>query len=508
MINVGIDLGTSYSLIGHLNPHGVPALFPDFHNSNAFHTPSVAYVGPDGCLVGDVLEELLEDEPGLDVARHTKLLLGKQQTLFNDHLERKWSPESISALILKKLQKDAESFSNEQIESAVIAVPAQFNDSQRKATRNAAKMIDLNVVKIIEEPVAAATYYGLQETTKDQTIFVYDLGGGTFDSSILQTSQDGLFVLSTEGTNSIGGKVFDETIMDYIAKDFYQCHNFDPLDDPIANFQLRKFSEEVKVRLSKPGSGRIKKTILLTGKAYDFLMTRSQFNKLIEKYISQTIDVCNSCLEGASLDWPYIDRIIFTGGSTLIPAIQNRVAIESKLPPGKIILQQPHQAVTYGASLIAADLATNQKERSVIQQIAPYDLGIRVWDRNTGSPGVKNLIKRNSPLPAIHNATFYTNRNNQKRMVFELCQTRGANGTETEEVSLGHFAFGPIKNPKKNYPVEIKIEYDIEGIVKVTAKDARTGEEMKQILQDDTTDEDSTELFQQREYLMNIRVNE
>ena len=210
---LGIDLGTTFSLVSYMNSQSLPALFPDYHDANEFRTPSVVHISEEGCFVGQSLEEVLEDEPGLSQARFFKLDMGVEESVYSDHLERDWLPESLSALVLKKLMRDVEAFLHEEVNGVVITVPANFNDAQRTATKHAAFLAGLPAPTLIEEPIAAATYYGFSEKGGEQTLFVYDLGGGTFDATVLQSSPEGLYALATEGTNKIGGKGIDELIM-------------------------------------------------------------------------------------------------------------------------------------------------------------------------------------------------------------------------------------------------------------------------------------------------------
>ena len=204
MLYLGIDLGTTFSLVAYMNDHGQPTLFPDFHNANEFRTPSVVHIGTEGCFVGTAVEEILDDEPGLNHARFFKLAMGNNQAIFTDHLNRYWWPQSLSALVLKKMLQDVETFAQDEVGGALITVPANFNNAQRRATREAAQMAGLQRVKLLDEPVAAATFYGFNHKGKEQTLFVYDLGGGTFDATVLQVGDQGLYSFATAGRNQHG----------------------------------------------------------------------------------------------------------------------------------------------------------------------------------------------------------------------------------------------------------------------------------------------------------------
>jgi len=507
MIHLGIDLGTTYSVVAYVNAHGVPTLFPDKHDANEFRTPSVVHIDGNTCLVGTPLELLLEDEPGLQQARFVKLLMGDNDNVYIDSLKREWKPEGISALILKKLHLDVQTFSAEDVMLTVIAVPANFGDAQRRATRHAAQLAGVNKVQLVEEPVAAATFYGFSEKAGDQTLLVYDFGGGTFDATVLQTAADGLYALATDGSNEIGGKSIDDLIMQQIANEFLRVHKINLYGDVASETELRRVAQEIKLALNKPGKGQVQKTLLLAGRTVDFMLTRSQLNALIEPLIDETITICERCLSGAGFNWAPVDKILLTGGSSLMPLVTEKLLLASGKSPDAIVCRQPHQAVAYGAALIAEQLAAKEEGKQSgqgLQSISSYDLGLRIFDKKLGGLTVKPLIRRNAPLPAEHNTTFYTTRHDQSRMVIEVVQQKGESNDVT---SLGHFAFGPIRNPRKNYPVEITLKYDEEGLVKVTAKDTETGEVMEQIIEDGEG-EGLAHLTEHREWVNSLRINE
>jgi len=504
MIHIGIDLGTTFSIVSHVNAQGVPTLFPDYHDANGFRTPSVVHHGEDGTLVGSALEELLDDDPGLPIVRFVKLQMGNKEPVYTDHRKKAWSAEAISALILRKMMKDVEAFSPEDVGAAVIAVPANFGDAQRQATRDAALMAGLNHVELVEEPIAAATFYGLSDARGEQTLFVYDLGGGTFDATVLQNSPEGLFELATDGSNHIGGKSIDEIIMKYIAGEFERMHHVNPMCDAESSELLRRFATETKLKLAKPGRGQVRKTLLLSGKTIDVLLTKNQLDKMIEPLIDETITISERCLAGAGLSWDMVDKVLLTGGSSLLPLVQDKIRKACNKAADSIICKQPHQAVAYGAALVADQRFGKQAddETGLVQQVCSYDLGLRIFDKSTGQPGVKTLIKRNSPLPSTSTTTFHTTRIDQSRMIIEAVQSKG-----DEETSLGFFAFGPIAHPRKNYPIEITISYDKQGIVIIRAHDAETGKQMEQVMEGEGQ-ESLAQLAEQREWVRQARINE
>jgi len=501
-MNLGIDLGTTFSLASFVNAQGVPALVPDLHNANEFRTASAVHVADKQALVGTAIEELLLDEPGLSVARGFKQGMGGETPLWRDGEGRDWPAEALSALVLKKLLRDVEAFVAESVDSCVVTVPANFDDAQRRATQLAARLAGLSRVHLVEEPVAAATFYGFSEKSAEQTLFVYDFGGGTFDATVLQISEGRLFVLATEGHNGLGGRRIDAALVDLIARDFARQHGRNPLDDAATQEQLRRFAEDAKIALGMPARNQLRKTLVLAGQVAELALSREQLDRIVLPIVDETIAVSRRCLDAAGLTWNQIDRVLMTGGSSLLPAVAKRLAQETGKQGDALHCRQPHQAVAYGAALIAEARATRPDEQA-LHAVAPYHLGLRVRDATSGAGRIETLIKRNTPLPAKHTATFYTNRPEQTRIVLDVVQGKG----EGELVaSLGHFAFGPIKRPKKNYPVEVTLAYDSEGLVKVTAKDVTTGEALER----DLTSSDNPDLARfskARGLLQGIEVN-
>ncbi len=479
MIYPGIDLGTTYSLIAHVNAYGQPTLFPDLHDANNFRTPSVVYIGREGCLVGAASEELLDDSPELPVARFIKAQLSQPDWRYVDHRQREWTPEALSALILKKMLKDADTFTGEDIGLTVITVPAQFTDRQRQATLKAAALAGIANVRLVEEPVAAATYYGLDEGPRDRTLLVYDFGGGTFDVTVLQTGRDGLYVLATDGIAQLGGRTLDQRIMDLIDSDYKRRFQRTATDDPASAQRLRRLAEESKIKLSKPGAAQVRQTLLLLGQPFDFLLTRLQFDAIVQNAVGLTLECCQRCLKDAGLSWRDVDHLLLTGGSSLLPHVAIELLRVSGKPANSLILKQPHQAVAFGAALLAQRYATTSGSENLIQQVTTADLCLRVWDKRHNRPGLETLIPKNTPLPTTYNRTFYTNRDDQTRIVLEFVQKRGE---PAEEFSLGHFAFGPINNPRKNTPLEVTVSIGRDGLVNVSAKDPASGREIARSL--------------------------
>lgn len=496
---LGIDLGTTYSLAGYINAAGQVALIPDKYDTNSFRTPSVVSISEGGCHVGDAVEMTLLEDPSADHVRFVKLAMGEDQR-FSDYHNRNWRPEALSALILRKLLDDVASFLPDTVAAAVVTVPANFSDGQRQATKKAAMLAGIPKVTLIEEPIAAATFYGMNDVKGDQTLFVYDLGGGTFDASLLQSADEGLFVLATDGQHDLGGKTVDEAIMGQLVSEYERLYG-KLVQDNVIEVQLRQFATETKLELCRPGVSQVRKTLLLNSQPVDFLLTASHFNQLIDKLVEQTMTVCQRCLESAGMEWDFIDHILLTGGSSLLPLVRERLAERTGRSRADLMLKQPHQAVAYGAALIADQLFA-QKVEPTLQRATTWQLGIRVRGKD-GQSSVKVIIDKNKPVPASHAMRFHTTRANQARMVIEVVQQKEP---AVDEKSLGFFIFSlPTERPE-HYPIEITLAYDLEGLVTATARNPSTGEELRQTMDDEGMAIDD-ELIKQKSWVMNMQIN-
>lgn len=501
-MRVGIDLGTTYSLVSRVNHQGVPVVFPDAMNASLFHTASVVHVAGKYALVGQLVEELLEDAPDLPVSRRSKLLIGREETALTDLEGRAWSPEAIGALVLRKLIQDVKAFEDEPIEGGVVTVPAQFDDAQRRGVREALAMAGLGGFELHDEPVAASMYYGANLAKGEETLFVYDLGGGTFDATVVQVSPDGVHVLATEGSNRVGGIHIDERIVDQVAETVRRRFGSDPLADPHAALALRRFAEQVKLRMTQRAGGPVQRSLLVGGRGVEFALTRAHFEELARPLIDETLAVSKRCLEGAGLTWPMVDRVLLVGGASLSPLAEVALARASGKPREQLVRRQPHQAVALGAALLAGR-STREGLPSIEQRISSYELGIRTRHRRTGQLGFETLIARNAPLPARAEKTLYTSREDQTRVVLEILQRKGE---EDEPRSLGVFAFGPIDRPHKNHPIRVELGYDIEGLVRVTAHDPESGKSFERVLSDKAM-QVSARLAVQRDWIEGLPVN-
>lgn len=473
---VGIDLGTTFSLISYIDSKGNPTLIPSRRDPQKFQTPSVVHVGDRGAIVGDLLEDLLAEEPALPVCRFAKLQMGQADcTVFTDHLDRAYSPEAVSALVLRKLKDDAEAALSESITGAVITVPANFNDAQRQATVNAGRLAGIPVLGLVEEPLAAATFFGLNTKGGERLIFVFDIGGGTFDATILSATPDGLYAIATEGADNIGGKNFDELIMEIVADQFRGQFGTDPRTEPEAMQRLRMFATQSKIALSAPSANVISKPLILAGKSLRVTFNRAQFETAAEPWLEACQEVCERALKSQALSWDDIDELVLTGGSSLVPAVERKVREMSGLQPARVRREQPHASVAYGAALLAEQFHGDKKTAAppLKQQVTSNELGLRVFDAKERKPVFHAMIEKNVAVPTTAKQTFYTQKEDQTSLSIELLQRKDP---FTPPETLGQFTFGPIRRPEAGHPVSIEMGYDGTGRVTVTASDGRSGE--------------------------------
>lgn len=475
---IGIDLGTTFTAAAYLNNNQIPTICPD-QATSIMQTPSVVHIGEKGCLVGEIVEQLFAEEPELSVARFVKLAMGKDIGVHVDHQGNNYSPEAISALILKKIKRDAEVATGEPITGAVITVPEHFDEKQRLATENAGRLADLNVLAIVEEPVAAAVYFGLNNT-QDKTVFVFDMGGGTFDASIVQSSPEGIYVLAAEGASTIGGKNLDEEIIKIAAELYQQTTSKELQGDEHWN-KLRRYATNMKIALSNEQS--VEQPMQLAGTMFNLLLSRSQFETAISPWLEACQHVCEQALAAQMLDWSDIDEIHLTGGSTLTPSVKELIANISNLSSDKIKQHEPHLAVAFGAALLAEQYSANSNNQTTApplkQTVTSNELGIKILEQATGRSMFHPLIEKNLPVPIEASTTVYTQHAKQEYVMLDVLQRKDK---FSHEESIGQFRFGPLPASQKEQAVEVTMGYDSTGRVSIKANSPISGKTLEQAI--------------------------
>lgn len=461
---IGIDLGTTNSCVAFME-NGEAVVIPNAEGART--TPSVVAFTKDGeRIVGSAAKRQM-------VTNSTRTITSIKRDMGTDNRVKidgkTYTPQELSAMILLKLKQDAESYLGESVTDAVITVPAYFSDAQRQATKDAGKIAGLNVLRIINEPTAAALAYGLDKRGS-QKIMIYDLGGGTFDVSVLEINHEVIEVLATAGNNRLGGDDFDECIVDYLVQEFQRKERLDIRKDEAAMQRIREAAEKSKVELSAAMSTSVSLPFLASvkgeAKHMEMTITRAMFDDLTRALVQATMEPVRQAISDAGLSPAQLDRVLLVGGSTRIPAVQNAVRKLTGKEPGKDI--NPDECVAMGAALQGGVLV-GEVHGLLLLDVTPLSLGIE-----TLGDVFSRIIERNTTLPVEQSQVFTTAASFQSSVEIHVLQ--GEREIASGNKTLGKFKLKGIRRAPRGVPqIEVTFSIDANGIVNVSAKDLDTG---------------------------------
>ena len=477
---VGIDLGTTFSVVAHIDPYGKPQIIPNAESERI--TPSVILYDAGSVIVGTLAKNNSVAEPER-IVDFVKREIGKPKEQFHREFDGKiYSAEELSALIIKKLKADAEKYLKETVTDAVITVPAYFNDAERTATITAGQLAGLNVLQIINEPTAAALAYGLDKLDEDQTVFVFDLGGGTFDVTIMRIHGHKIQMLATNGDHRLGGKDWDDVIVNYVAEEFDRAHGENPLLDLQSYQDLQSRALSAKIQLSS----RDRTTIVANhnGKSVKVELTRAEFEEKTRHLIEKCKTICEIVMQEAKMSWDQLDKVLLVGGMTRMPMVREMISQLSAAPLVDNV--NPDEAVAIGAavqailSLLHEEDVSGEKmlpddtrqqfssrEGGLIQvtNITSHTLGVVLWDEANLEEYVFPMIRKMNAIPAVAKNSFGTASANMQRVIVKIVEGESTVPQECTPLGICDVELPPFL--PKGSPVELTYQYNTNQVLEV-----------------------------------------
>ena len=507
---IGIDLGTTNTAAAYLNKHGKPEIIANREGQRT--TPSVVSFEADETMVGDIAKRSAVASP-LDTVQYVKRQMGNPNWSFETETGKSYTPEEVSAIILKRIAEDAETILGERVTDAVITVPAYFDDAQRNATKDAGEIAGLNVLRIINEPTAAALAYGIDKLDNKQTLLVYDLGGGTFDVTIVRLDGDEIKVLATGGDRNLGGFDFDNELMKHLNQEFKLAGGCDLFADPTLEQDLRDKVEIAKKTLSS--RDRTKIFLSAGGKNVPVTLTLEKFQSLTQTLIETTGDIMELVLEEAGLSWKAIDKILLVGGSTRMRAVPTLIERLSGKKPSQEV--HPDEAVALGAAIQAGLLQTAAGNTDLVEcealpkievkDINSHSMGIIAVEKHDHSIEYNAIVlKKNTPIPCKVSDTFRTIEEYQQRLLVQVTEGEDRDPRYVKVVGEGTMELPPYP---KGSPMDVVFEYDSNGIIHVTVYDLvpKPKKKLGELHIKRTSNLDEEEVKEKRQKLSGLAIN-
>jgi molecular chaperone DnaK len=506
---VGIDLGTTFSAIAYVNAYGKPEVIPNREGDRT--TPSVIFFEPDGTpIVGKEARHQALVDPRRAV-RFIKREMGNPSFRFNVN-GQDYFPEDLSALILKKLKADAEAYLGKPVKKAVISVPAYFKDAQRECTRQAGKIAGLVVIRIINEPTAAALAYGLDKAEGNQTILVYDFGGGTFDVTVMRVEGQRFTILATDGDSHLGGKDIDERLVDYFAEEFMRAYWMDLRQEPHTLQDLWDKAEIAKKDLSF--RNQLAVTLATGDKALRVDIDRELFDELTHDLIARTEACMQRVIQSAGLTWDQIDTILLAGGSSRIPAVKEMI----KRVTGKDAARNmnPDECVAMGAAIQAVVSMMEKGEQEsplegaadiVVQDVASHSLGVKALSSDKTRYVNSIIIPKHTPIPCERTRTYVTGEDNQPRVEIEVLQGEDEDPNSPNVQLIGKAGLRNLPPHKAGeLVIEITLRYDADGVIEVVAKELKSGQKTREVVMQKTNILSEDVLEERKQLLDSVRL--
>lgn len=501
MSSLGIDFGTARLMAAIADDYGGVGLVSDRQEPSRQWTRAAVYLGEDGLLAGEPAEELVDADPRLAVVSQCKALLGQQDPVVTDPVGRAWAAEGVAALLLRKLVQDALAQQGGEPTAIALAVPLRFNDLQRRALREAAKVAGIAKLQLVDEPLAVAAFHRQTIGSPCRTTLLLDLGHAGVSASLLRSSPQGDALAGSAWEPSLGIQGLLDDVSQLVRRQFQAETGGDLPGDAPTSRELARVAAQFLEALAESASP-VRKVVALAGRVFEAVLFPHQWAGLFEGRQGALDALVRKCVEGSGAAKDDVALVVAYGEGARLRAYQDLLRKCEGTRGLDAMVEKGDEAVACGAALLAQQ--SRASDGGTAMRTCAHDLGVTIFDRARNAFLVEPLIRRGSPLPATAKKTVYTNRPDQKRVVIQLAQVAGTDGTA---VDLGVFEFGPIQSPRKNYPVEVTLTYDEDGIVMVSAYDPESGAKMEQVASAEGGERPKW-LMQQRAWVAQARINE